>query len=133
MCAAISGVSQHIETGLPGSECVYLVNAPNACKNCLDLNCSLAISYSFFRIALTSEFSVLPCHDGSLDIPRHAIGSRILDENGKLLFRRRSSQSFDDSFEIEIPTFFLSFSVTVKVSATIENRGNGVFIQVSYI
>lgn len=116
-------VSQHSETSLPGSDCVYSTNGSNACQNCLDLNCSIPISVPGATFTILSEFSVLPCHDGNLDVPIHTIGSRILAENGQELFERQSNQSYEDSFML--------FVVPVSVSAMIENRGNGVFFRVS--
>ena len=127
VCAAIDGVSRHTETSLSGSSCVYQANGSNACKNCLDLNCSIVVTYSGFSITLKSEISVLPCHDGNLNSPTHAIDSRILAANGEQLFERTSTQSFTDSLVVRLGFF----SVSVDISATIENRGNGVFIQVS--
>ena len=106
---------------------MYRVNGSNACKNCLDLNCSIVVTYSGFGITLKSEISVLPCHDGNLNSPTHAIDSRILAANGEQLFERTSTQSFTDSLVVRLGFF----SVSVDISATIENRGNGVFIQVS--
>lgn len=122
MCAVLSNVSQHYETTLPGSECVYTANGSNVCKDCLDLNCSIVVSVSNAMVTLALEASVLPCHDGNLDVPIHAIDSRILIADGKELFGRLSNQSFNASFVLLVPVF---------VSATIENRGNGVFFQAS--
>ena len=130
VCAAVSDVSQHIETSLPESKCMYSVNASNACKNCLDLNCSIVVRYYGFRVALTSEVRVLPCHNGNLDSPMHAFASRILDENGRELFERQSIQSFDDRFEVSIRAFIFTFSVPVDVSVMIDNQGDGIFVQV---
>ena len=127
VCAAMNNVSQFIKAGLPGSECVYTVNGSNICENCLDLNCSLAIMVSGLPLTIVSEFSLLPCHDGNLDVPIHVIGSRIFTVTGQELFGRQSNQSFEDSFELTV----LSATVTVLVSAMIENRGNGVFFRVS--
>ena len=124
VCAAMNNVSQFIEAGLPDSECVYTVNGSNVCENCLDLNCSLAIFGN--QLTIVSEFSLLPCHDGNLDVPIHVIGSRILTVTSQELFGRQSNQSFEDSFDISV-----FGTVTVLVSATIENRGNGVFFRVS--
>ena len=126
VCAAIDGVSRHIETSLSGSSCVYRVNGSNACKNCLDLNCSAVLTYLSARFTFTSEVSVLPCHDGNLDIPTHAINSRIMGPDGRIIFDRLSTRSFVESRVVQV----LLISVRVHISANIENRGNGIFFQV---
>ena len=131
MCDAIDGVSQHIETSASGSDCVYLRNGPDACKNCLDLNCTIPITASIATITVKSEVSVLPCHDGNLNVPRHAINTRILDSSGQVLFSRQSDQSYSDSFTVRVSTIFGTLSVPVDVSVTIDNQGNGVSTQVS--
>ena len=127
MCDAIDGVSQHIETSASGSDCVYLRNGPDACKNCLDLNCTIPITASFFTITVKSEVSVLPCHDGNLNVPRHAINTSIFGSNGQVLFSRQSDQSYNDTFFVSVSFF----SVQVDVSVAIDNQGNGVSTQVS--
>ena len=131
VCEAIDSVSQHIETSVSGSDCVYLRNGPDACKNCLDLNCTIPITASIATITVKSEVSVLPCHDGNLNVPRHAINTRILDSSGQVLFSRQSDQSYSDSFTVRVSTIFGTLSVPVDVSATINNQGNGVSTQVS--
>ena len=130
VCAVMSRISQHYEQSLPGSACMYAVNGSNACKNCLDLNCTIPIMISDFAITITvrSEVSVLPCYDGNLNVPNHAIESRILDENGRQLYGRLSTQSFNDSFKLTIVQNIIT--VTPFILANIENRGDGVFFQV---
>ena len=105
---------------------MYAMNGSNACRNCLDLNCSIVISAKF-NVILTVKISLLPCYDGNLNIPIHAIDVHILDASGEQIFGKESTQSFAENFEVKV----FGFSVPVEVLAKIDNRGDGIFVQVS--
>lgn len=128
VCTILNRTSHYYERTLPGSTCMYTVNGSNACRNCLDLNCSIVVSTKF-NVILIAKISLLPCYNGNLNVPIHAIESRILDENGqKQFFTRLSTTSFDASFKL---TVFGFVELMPFISANIDNRGDGVFFQVS--
>ena len=126
VCVIMNRTSQYYAKTLPGSTCVYSVNGSNACKNCLELNCSVVVSTKF-DVVLTAKISLLPCFDGNLNVPIHAIDFHILDARGQQIFGKQSTQSFHESFEVKV----LGFSVPVDVLAKVDNRGDGIFVQVS--